>query len=223
MTIWHMGIGCWISKATNTRSKFVILIVFHYNNGCTNAPECYFYANIAACLLSPFDSCSCPLPFFASCLSLFRFLSHSLFNFFPHPPLFILHLFTLCMAVPWLRRLPFCLWPRRVGFDSRPVSMGFVGRIAAWQVILLVSRFFATNFSSPMLLRFSASNFISPMLHTHSVTNHRRYALSNLTFRHRASCIWGQAFHYSPENAFYIFNQHINFIICYLLDRASLI
>jgi len=27
-----------------------------------------------------------------------------------------------------------------------------------------------------------------------------------LTFRHRASCILGQAFHYSPENAFYIFH-----------------
>ena len=34
-----------------------------------------------------------------------------------------------------------------------------------------------------------------------------------LTFRHRASCILGQAFHYSPENAFYIFNQQIYFII----------
>ena len=44
-----------------------------------------------------------------------------------------------------------------------------------------------------------------------------------LTFRHRASCILGQAFHYSPENAFYIFNQQIYFIILYLLDRASLI
>ena len=33
-----------------------------------------------------------------------------------------------------------------------------------------------------------------------------------LTFRHRASCILGQAFHYSPENVFYIFNQQINFI-----------
>ena len=38
-----------------------------------------------------------------------------------------------------------------------------------------------------------------------------------LTFRHRAS------FRYSPENAFYIFNQQIYFIIWYLLDRASLI
>jgi len=33
----------------------------------------------------------------------------------------------------------------------------------------------------------------------------------------------GQAFRYSPENAFYIFNQQIHFIIRYLLDRASLI
>ena len=44
-----------------------------------------------------------------------------------------------------------------------------------------------------------------------------------LIFRHRASSILGQAFRYSPENAFYIFNQHIYFIIWYLLDRASLI
>ena len=34
-----------------------------------------------------------------------------------------------------------------------------------------------------------------------------------LTFRHRASCILGQAFHSSPESAFYIFNQQIYFII----------
>ena len=34
-----------------------------------------------------------------------------------------------------------------------------------------------------------------------------------LIFRHRASSIQGQAFHYSPEDAFYIFNQQIYFII----------
>ena len=34
-----------------------------------------------------------------------------------------------------------------------------------------------------------------------------------LTFRHCASCILGQAFRYSPEKAFYIFNQQIYFII----------
>ena len=44
-----------------------------------------------------------------------------------------------------------------------------------------------------------------------------------LTFRHRASSILGQAFHYSTENSFYICNQQIYFIISYLLERASLI
>ena len=34
-----------------------------------------------------------------------------------------------------------------------------------------------------------------------------------LTFRHRASSVLGQAFRCSPENAFYIFNQQIYFII----------
>ena len=34
-----------------------------------------------------------------------------------------------------------------------------------------------------------------------------------LTFRHRASQYTGQVFRYSPENAFYIFNQQIYFII----------
>ena len=34
-----------------------------------------------------------------------------------------------------------------------------------------------------------------------------------LNFRHRASCVQGQAFRYSPEKAFYIFNQQIYFII----------
>ena len=41
----------------------------------------------------------------------------------------------------------------------------------------------------------------------------KRRCLHALTFRHRASSILGKAFHYSPENAFYIFNQQIYFII----------
>jgi len=36
---------------------------------------------------------------------------------------------------------------------------------------------------------------------------------SVLIFRHCASCILGQAFYYSPESAFYTFNQQIYFII----------
>ena len=61
----------------------------------------------------------------------------------------------------------------------------------------------------------------------HNIHRKRRQTLqecrTGLTFRHRASCILGQAFRYFPENAFYIFNQKIYFIIWYLLDRASLI
>ena len=54
-------------------------------------------------------------------------------------------------------------------------------------------------------------------LQTNAVSTQRTapYEQVLLTFRHRASCIHvqGQAFHYSPENAFYIFNQQIYFII----------
>ena len=40
-----------------------------------------------------------------------------------------------------------------------------------------------------------------------------RISIDSLTFRQRASCILGQAFSYTPQNAFYIFNQQIYFII----------
>jgi len=54
MTIWSMlivismrhiviqhTIICWIAMATNTHSEYVILLFFHCNNGCRNAPQCY--------------------------------------------------------------------------------------------------------------------------------------------------------------------------------------
>jgi hypothetical protein len=41
MTIWHMHFACWIPEATNTRSDYVILLLFHSCSGCTNAPQCY--------------------------------------------------------------------------------------------------------------------------------------------------------------------------------------
>ena len=107
------------------------------------------------------------------------FISSSL-SLFSHPPLFLLHLFALSMAVPWLRRIAFGLWPRRVGFDPRPVRMGFVSRVAVWSVFLLVLRFSFAIFFSPILHRFSAAVLISPMLPTHSVTYHRRYILSTV-------------------------------------------
>ena len=51
------------------------------------------------------------------------------------------------------------------------------------------------------------------IINIHGVQVKYRYACQILTFRQRASCILGQAFHYSPENAFYIFNQQIYFSI----------
>ena len=39
VTTFRMRIACWIPKATNTHSEYVILL--HCNNGYTNAPQCY--------------------------------------------------------------------------------------------------------------------------------------------------------------------------------------
>jgi hypothetical protein len=41
MTIRHMRSACWIPKATNTHSEYVILLLSYGNNGCANAPQCY--------------------------------------------------------------------------------------------------------------------------------------------------------------------------------------
>jgi hypothetical protein len=40
-TVWCMHIVCWILKPTNTHSEYVILKVFHCNNGWRNMPQCY--------------------------------------------------------------------------------------------------------------------------------------------------------------------------------------
>jgi len=48
---------------------------------------------------------------------------------------------------------------------------------------------------------------------TNSTASHPGRVQSSLTFTHCASSILGQAFRYSPENSFYIFNQQIYFII----------
>jgi hypothetical protein len=42
MTKWRMRIACWIPKATNTHTQVVYYsMLFHSNNGCTIAPQCY--------------------------------------------------------------------------------------------------------------------------------------------------------------------------------------
>jgi hypothetical protein len=42
MIKWYMRIACWITKSTNTHThNMQYLLLFHYNNGCKNAPHCY--------------------------------------------------------------------------------------------------------------------------------------------------------------------------------------
>jgi hypothetical protein len=50
MKIWRMRIACWIPKATNTNSPYVIFIDFHYNNGCMKAPQYYVTLSLPALL-----------------------------------------------------------------------------------------------------------------------------------------------------------------------------
>jgi hypothetical protein len=49
MTIWRMHIACWIPKATETHSQYVILIVFHGNNGYANEPQFTLYVHCLCC------------------------------------------------------------------------------------------------------------------------------------------------------------------------------
>jgi hypothetical protein len=41
MKIWRTRFACWITKAIDTYSEYVILLLVHGNNGYANAPRCY--------------------------------------------------------------------------------------------------------------------------------------------------------------------------------------
>jgi len=98
-----------------------------------------------------------------------------------------------------------------------------------WKHSLFIIRNNSTNTASHSRRTDSSKNTVLNRTNTHhttklSMTGKRSYLNSTmcngeqftelyvkgtLTFRHRASCILGQVFRYSPENAFYIFNQQI--------------
>jgi len=48
--IRHIRIACWITKATDTHSEYVTL--FHCNNGCTKAAQCYLVRILTLVLFS---------------------------------------------------------------------------------------------------------------------------------------------------------------------------
>jgi len=62
ITIWHMRIVCWVPKATNTHSEYVILIAFPLQQWCMNMPPCYILCTspILLCMLRtlPWIKCS---------------------------------------------------------------------------------------------------------------------------------------------------------------------
>ena len=46
-------IACWITKAINTHSEYVILFAVPRQYGCTNAPQCYIVPTLSVlCLAS---------------------------------------------------------------------------------------------------------------------------------------------------------------------------
>ena len=106
---------------------------------------------------------------------------------------------------------------------ARPLSPGadFLG---CWAVYLVSSGFSVNTLrTGDANLRFYITTAQDGWRKSAFLTRACFPCTIHLTFRHCESCILGQAFNYSPENAFYIFNQQIYFIIWYLLDRASLI
>jgi len=59
MTMWRLRIPCWIPKATNTHSEYVIPF-FHCNNGSTNAHRCYVIVHCLSGSFSCWTSCGKP-------------------------------------------------------------------------------------------------------------------------------------------------------------------
>jgi hypothetical protein len=51
MTIWHMRIGCWIHKATNTHSHYVVIIAFPVQQWLHERALMLRYKTCIACLL----------------------------------------------------------------------------------------------------------------------------------------------------------------------------
>jgi hypothetical protein len=49
--IRRMLIACWISKGTDTYSEYVILLLFHGNNGYVNAPHVTFVRTLSVLLV----------------------------------------------------------------------------------------------------------------------------------------------------------------------------
>jgi len=106
MTIWRILIACWIPEATNTHSEHVILLLFHCNNGCTNAPQCYVTRTL-------------PVFFFlykqwrkAHCCQLLLKTSQGLSNLQTHWTQCEARLKVICQIWPYYPQSRWSKWPR---------------------------------------------------------------------------------------------------------------
>jgi len=53
----HVCFACWMTKATDTHSEYVILITFHGSSGYANAPHCCIAFFVNSVLLCSFFFC----------------------------------------------------------------------------------------------------------------------------------------------------------------------
>jgi hypothetical protein len=53
MTIWRMRMVCWITKAADTHSEYVIPITIPRQEWLCEAPHCYVMCTLLVLLLSP--------------------------------------------------------------------------------------------------------------------------------------------------------------------------
>jgi hypothetical protein len=58
MTVWRMRIACWITKATNTHSEYVILIAFPLQQWLHERVSMLRYTYIACIVTTAIDPCS---------------------------------------------------------------------------------------------------------------------------------------------------------------------
>ena len=56
MTTWCVRIPCWITKATNTHSEYIILKLFQYTNCCKYAPQCYVIVHCPILVTSQYNA-----------------------------------------------------------------------------------------------------------------------------------------------------------------------
>jgi hypothetical protein len=55
MTIWRMRIACWITKATNTHSEYVVILLFRCYDVCNYAPNYYVIRIFYVLILNKFN------------------------------------------------------------------------------------------------------------------------------------------------------------------------